>query len=153
TIRRAEGVCQWVTPPSRRQRRELCATIHRSAPLQWRSYLHFSSDRKSATGVARSAESDDSTEDHLALVRHIPRADGPCAELVGPLAADVGEGLLPRRDGRAKHGLTVGARPFVRGHDRVERALEAWHHVAREQFVGASRRLTARPFMSAEQHA
>src|SRR6188508_136095 len=41
------------------------------------------------------------------LLHDVARADGARAELVRHLAADIGEGLLDRRHGRAEHRLAV----------------------------------------------
>src|SRR5262245_25155820 len=87
------------------------------------------------------------------VARHISRTHGAGAELVGDLAADVGEGLLHRGHGRAEDGLAVLACPAVRAHDGVERALEARHDVAREELIRAHGLLTGRPFVGAEQDA
>src|SRR4051812_2992933 len=68
-------------------------------------------------------------------------------------AAGIGERFLQRRDVRAEDRLAVFFAPLVRAHERVERTLEARHHIAREQLIAAPGRLAAGPVVGTEQEA
>src|SRR2546426_8862492 len=71
----------------------------------------------------------------------------------GDLAAGIGIRAANGLDVRAEDRLAVAARPLVRAAWTVGGALEARHHVAREQLVAVQRLLAVRPVVGAEEHA
>src|SRR5947207_909999 len=83
----------------------------------------------------------------------VARARRPLAILRGRLAAGVRVGLPDRLHVGTEDGLAVAARPLVRVARTVGGALEARHHVAREQLVRVQRLLAVGPVMGAEEQA
>src|SRR5215468_7506029 len=82
---------------------------------------------------------------------HVGGARSARREILGHRLSRIRESLADRRHVGAEDGLALGTAPQVGARHGVEGALEARHHVAREELVALQSVLAARPLVGAEE--
>src|SRR5215470_2488446 len=82
---------------------------------------------------------------------HVGGARSARREILGHRLSRIRESLADRRHVGAEDGLALGTAPQVGARHGVEGALEARHHVAREELVALESVLTVRPLVGAEE--